>query len=381
MRFETRAIHVGQDPDPATGAVVVPIYATSNFVRASIEGPEEGYTYSRLANPTRAAAEKCLAALENAKYALLFASGMAAEVAVLGLLRPGDHVVCTRDVYGGTVSMWKKLAPARGISVSYANMLDLNAVADAIQPNTRMLWLESPTNPLTYVLDIRALAALGRQHNLITVIDNTFATPYLQNPLEMGVEVVVHSATKYLGGHSDLLGGALVFNRDDLYELLSVQQAVGGAVLSPFESWLLLRGMKTLAVRMRAHCENAQTIAHYLAEHPKVERVLYPGLPDHPQHALAKQQMRGFGGMIAVYLKTDRAGTNRFCTRLRLFTLASSLGGVESLVGFPATMSHESLTPEEQLERGITDNLVRLSVGIEHVDDLIQDLEQALAAV
>lgn len=359
----------------------MPIYATSNFVRPSIEKREEGYTYSRVANPTRTAAEKCLAALENAKYALLFASGMAAEVATLGLLRPGDHVVCTRDVYGGTVSMWKKLAPARGISVSYANMLDLNAVADAIQPNTRMLWLESPTNPLTYVLDIRALAALGRQHNLITVIDNTFATPYLQNPLEMGVDVVVHSATKYLGGHSDLIGGALVFNRDDLYEPLSIQQAVGGAVLSPFESWLLLRGMKTLAVRMRAHCENAHTIARYLAEHPKVERVLYPGLPDHPQHALAKQQMRGFGGMIAVYLKTDREGTNRFCTRLRLFTLAGSLGGVESLVGFPATMSHESLTPEEHAERGITDNLVRLSIGIEHVDDLIEDLEQALAAL
>jgi len=381
MRFETRAIRVGQEPDPTTGAVIVPIYATSNFVRPTIEHPEKGYTYSRIGNPTRAAAEQCLASLENAKYALLFASGMAAEVALLGLLRPGDHVVCTRDVYGGTVSMWKRLAPQRGISVSYANMLDLNAVADAIQPNTRMLWLESPTNPLTYVLDIRALTALGHEHDLIVVIDNTFATPYLQNPLEMGVDVVVHSATKYLGGHSDILGGALVFNRDDLYEPLSIQQAVGGAILSPFESWLLLRGMKTLAVRMRAHCENATKIARYLAEHPKVERVLYPGLPDHPQHALAKQQMRDFGGMIAVYLKTDRVGTNQFCTSLRLFNLAGSLGGVESLVGFPATMSHESLSPDEQAARGITDNLVRLSIGIEHVDDLIADLEQALATL
>lgn len=380
MRFETRAIRVGQEPDPATGAIITPIYATTNFLRRSIE-PHEGYSYSRVSNPTRAAAEQCLASLENGKYGLLFASGMAAEVALLGLLRPGDHVVCTRDVYGGTISMWKHLAPQRGISVSYADMLRPETVEAAIQPNTRMLWLESPTNPLTYVLDISALAALGRQHGLLTVIDNTFATPYLQNPLEMGVDIVVHSVTKYLGGHSDVLGGALVFNRDDLYEPLWDQQAIGGAVLSPFESWLLLRGMKTLAVRMRAHCENAMIIARYLEEHPKVERVLYPGLPSHPQHALAKQQMRGFGGMLAVYLKTDRAGVDRFCQRLRLFSLASSLGGVESLVGYPATMSHEGLTPEERAERGITDNLVRLSIGIEHVDDLIEDLEQALAAI
>jgi len=380
MHFETRAIRVGQEPDPATGAIITPIYATTNFQRESID-QQDGYTYSRVSNPTRAAAEQCLASLENGKYGLLFASGMAAEVALLGLLRPGDHVVCTRDVYGGTISMWKHLAPQRGISVSYADMRDLNAVEDAIQPNTRMLWLETPTNPLTYVLDIRALAEIGRRRGLLTVMDNTFATPYLQNPLDMGVDVVVHSVTKYLGGHSDILGGALVFNRDDLYEPLWDQQAIGGAVLSPFESWLLLRGMKTLAVRMRAHCENAMTIAQYLAEHPKVERVLYPGLPDHPQHALAKQQMRGFGGMIAVYLKTDRAGVDRFCRSLRLFNLASSLGGVESLVGYPATMSHEGLTPEERAERGITDNLVRLSVGIEHVEDLIEDLERGLAII
>lgn len=377
MHFETRAIRAGQEPDPATGAIIPPIYATTNFQRHAID-QADGYSYSRVLNPTRTAAEQCLAALENARHALLFASGMAAEVALLGLLRPGDHVVCTRDVYGGTISMWKHLAPQRGISVSYANMLHLDAVADAIQPNTRMLWLESPTNPLTYVLDIPALAALGRQHNLITVIDNTFATPYLQNPPEMGVDVVVHSVTKYLGGHSDVLGGALVFNRDDLHEPLWDQQAIGGAVLSPFESWLLLRGMKTLAVRMRAHCDNAMRVAQFLAAHPKVERVLYPGLPDHPQHALAKRQMRGFGGMIALYLKTDRAGVNRFCTNLRLFNLASSLGGVESLIGYPATMSHEGLSESERLERGITDNLVRLSVGIEHPDDLIADLERAL---
>lgn len=380
MHFETRAIREGQAPDPATGAIITPIYAATNFQRQSID-QRDGYAYSRVSNPTRAAAEQCLASLENGKYGLLFASGMAAEVALLGLLRPGDHVVCTRDVYGGTISMWKHLAPQRGISVSYADMRSLEAVENAIQPNTRMLWLESPTNPLTYVLDLPALAALGRERDLLTVVDNTFATPYLQNPLEMGVDVVVHSVTKYLGGHSDILGGALVFNRDDLWEPLWDQQAIGGAVLSPFESWLLLRGMKTLAVRMRAHCENAATIAHYLSQHPKVERVLYPGLPDHPQHALAKQLMRGFGGMIAVYLKTDRAGVDRFCRSLRLFNLASSLGGVESLVGYPATMSHEGLTEAERAERGITDNLVRLSVGIEHVEDLIADLEQGFTAV
>ncbi len=380
MHFETRAIRVGQEPDPATGAIITPIYATTNFQRNSIE-QQDGFSYSRVSNPTRAAAEQCLASLENGKYGLLFASGMAAEVALLGLLRPGDHVVCTRDVYGGTISMWKHLAPQRGIRVSYADMRCLDAVEEAIQPNTRMLWLESPTNPLTYVLDIRALAEIGRRRGLLTVIDNTFATPYLQNPLDMGIDVVVHSVTKYLGGHSDVLGGALAFNRDDLHEPLWDQQAIGGAVLSPFESWLLLRGMKTLAVRMRAHCENAMRIAHYLAQHPKVERVLYPGLPDHPQHALAKQQMRDFGGMIAVYLKTDRAGVDRFCQSLRLFNLASSLGGVESLIGYPATMSHEGLTPEERAERGLADNLVRLSVGIEHVEDLIADLEGALAVL
>ncbi|MFN7019564.1 MAG: trans-sulfuration enzyme family protein [Fimbriimonadales bacterium] len=380
MHFETRAIRVGQEPDPATGAIITPIYATTNFQRTSID-QQDGYSYSRVSNPTRAAAEQCLASLENGKYGLLFASGMAAEVALLGLLRSGDHVVCTRDVYGGTISMWKHLAPQRGISVSYADMRCLDAVEAAIQPNTRMLWLESPTNPLTYVLDIRALAEIGRRRGLLTVIDNTFATPYLQNPLDMGIDIVVHSVTKYLGGHSDILGGALVFNRDDLHEPLWDQQAIGGAVLSPFESWLLLRGLKTLAVRMRAHCANALRIAQYLAEHPKVERVLYPGLPDHPQHALAKQQMRDFGGMIAVYLKTDRAGVDRFCQSLRLFNLASSLGGVESLIGYPATMSHEGLTPDERAERGLADNLVRLSVGIEHVEDLIADLEGALAVL
>ncbi|CUU03598.1 cystathionine gamma-lyase [Armatimonadetes bacterium GBS] len=380
MRFETAAIHAGQPPDPTTGSVIVPIYATSNFVRTSID-QTDGYEYSRVSNPTRAAAETCLATLEGARYALLFGSGMAAETAILGLLKPGDHVVCTRDVYGGTVSLMNRIAPQRGIQVSYVNALDPQQVADAIQPNTRMLWLESPTNPLTYVLETPALVEIAKAHGLLTVFDNTFATPYLQNPLQWGVDIVVHSVTKYLGGHSDIIGGALVYNRDDLHDPLWDQQAVGGGILSPFESWLLLRGMKTLAVRMRAHCENAMAVARFLEEHPKVERVLYPGLPSHPHHERAKRLMRGFGGMVAVYLKTDRAGVNRFCTGMRYFRLASSLGGVESLVGYPATMSHSSLTPEERAAQGITDNLVRLSVGIEHIDDLIADLDSALAAL
>ncbi len=380
MRFETKAIHAGQPPDPATGSVIVPIYATSTFVRSHLD-QQGGYEYSRVSNPTRASAEACLASLENARYCLLFASGMAAETAILGLLRPGDHVVCTHDVYGGTVSLFSRIAPKRGISVRYVDAQDPEQVASAFQPSTRMLWLESPTNPLTYVLDVPTLVQIAKERGALTVFDNTFATPYLQNPLEWGVDVVIHSTTKYLGGHSDIIGGALVYNRDDLHPILEDEQGVGGGILSPFESWLLLRGMKTLAVRMRAHCENAMQIARFLQEHPKVERVLYPGLPSHPHHARAQQLMRGFGGMVAVYLKTDRAGMNRFCTSMRYFRFASSLGGVESLVGFPATMSHGSLSPELRQKAGITDNLVRLSVGIEHIDDLIADLEHGLAQI
>ncbi len=380
MQFETRAIRVGQDPDPATGAVIVPIYATTNFERPSVEHGE-GYEYSRVANPTRTAAEQCLASLENAKYCFLFASGMAAETAVLGVLRPGDHILCTRDVYGGTISLMKQFAPQRGIQVSYVDMRSPDCVREAILPHTRLMWLESPTNPLTYVHDIPTLVQIAKERGVLTVMDNTFASPYLQNPLDWGVDIVLHSVTKYLGGHSDVLGGAVVFNRDDLHEPLWDQQAIGGGVLSPFESWLLLRGMKTLALRMRQHCHNAQRIAEHLEQHPKVKRVLYPGLPSHPQHELAKRLMRGFGGMLAIYIEGGREEANRFCTSLRLFTLASSLGGVESLVGYPITMSHGSLSPDEQAERGLTENLIRLSVGIEHADDLIEDLEQALAQI
>ncbi len=380
MHFETRAIRVGQDPDPTTGSVIVPIYATTNFERPSVDS-QEGYEYSRVSNPTRHAAEQCLASLENGKYCLLFASGMAAETAVLGLLRPSDHLICTHDVYGGTLSLMKHIAPQRGIEVSYVDMRSPDCLRDAFRPNTRLVWFESPTNPLTYVHDIPTLAQIVHQQGALSVIDNTFATPYLQNPLDWGVDIVLHSVTKYLGGHSDVLGGALVFNRDDLYEPLWDQQAIGGGVLSPFESWLLLRGMKTLAVRMREHCKNAQAVAEYLETHPKVQRVLYPGLPSHPQHELAKRLMRGFGGMMAVYIDGGRKEANQFCKSLRLFTLASSLGGVESLVGYPITMSHGGLTPEEQAERGLTENLIRLSIGIEHVDDLIADLDQALAQI
>lgn len=377
MQFETAAIHSGQPPDPTTGSVIVPIYATSNFVRSHID-QSNGYEYSRVSNLTRTAGETCLAPLEKGRYALLFSSGTAAETAGLGLLRPGDHLICTRDVYGGTVLLMNQIASQRGIQVSYVDALGPQRVADAVRPNTRMLWLESPTNPLTYILDTPALAEAARTYSLLTVFNNAFATPYLQNPLEWGI--VVHSVTKYLGRHSDIIGGALVYSRNDLHDPLWNQQAIGGGILSPFESWLLLRGMKTLAVRMRAHCENAMAVAHFLETPPKVARVLYRGLPSHPHHKRAKHLMRAFGGMIAVYPKTDRAGVNRFATRMRYFRLASSLGGVESLVGYPATMWHgSSLTPAMRAELGICDNLIRLSVGIEHIDDLLTDLDGALA--
>lgn len=380
MHFETLAIRAGQQPDPTTGAVVVPIHMSATFVRQSID-QEDGYGYSRVSNPTRHAVETCLAALEGAKHALFFSSGMAAENAILGLLKPGDHIVCIRDLYGGTHTMLETIARQRGIETTYVDCSDLDAVQKAFQPPTRLLWLESPTNPLLQIVDLRALSMIGKGRGARVVVDNTFATPYLQNPLALGADLVLHSATKYLGGHSDLIAGALAFNEDELYEPLWDQQAVGGAVPSPFDCWLILRGMKTLAVRMREHERNAAAIAQFLEAHPKVEKVFYPGLPSHPQYELAKRQMRGFGGMIGVFIQGGREGAKRVCESTRIFSLASSLGGVESLIGYPPTMSHSSMGEEERLKRGLTDNFVRLSVGIEHVEDLIEDLSQALAKV
>lgn len=380
MRFETIAITEGQEPDPATGAVIVPIYATATFQLESFDHKGK-YEYSRVANPTRAAAEQCLAALEGAKYGFLFASGMAAENAVLGLLKSGEHIVCIRDVYGGTMGMMNKIAKPRQIGVTYADCSDLEAVETAFQPNTRILWLESPSNPLTYLVDLKELSALAKSKGAMVVVDNTFATPYFQNPLAMGADIVVHSATKYLGGHSDITAGAVLVNNDDLMDLIWDQQAVGGGILSPFESWLLLRGLKTLALRMKAHQENAMAVARFLSEHLKVERTLYPGLPDHPHHELAKRQMSGFGGMVCVFVKGGKEAAKRFCESTKVFRLANSLGGVESLIGYPPTMSHSAMSAEEQRACGVVENIIRLSVGIEHPDDLIEDLDQALSKV
>jgi cystathionine beta-lyase/cystathionine gamma-synthase len=380
MRFETIAIREGQEPDSATGAVIMPIYATATF---RIEGLDHKgkYEYSRVANPTRAAAEQCLAVLEGAKYGFLFASGMAAENAVIGLLKPGDHVVCIRDVYGGTMGMMNKIAKPRQITCTYVDCNNLEAVEAAFQPNTRILWLESPSNPLTYLVDLKALSALAKSKGAMIIVDNTFATPYFQNPLAMGADIVVHSATKYLGGHSDITAGALLLNNEDLMDPIWDQQAVGGGILSPFESWLLLRGLKTLALRMKAHQENAMAVARFLSEHPKVERVLYPGLPNHPHHELAKKQMSGFSGMACMFVRGGREGAKRFCESTKVFMLANSLGGVESLIGYPPTMSHSAMSPAEQIACGVVDSIIRLSIGIEHPDDLIEDLDQALSKV
>lgn len=378
LRFETRAIRAGQPPCPATGAIVPPIYAATNYQFESLDREGGGYEYSRVQNPTRKAAEECLASLEGANHAFLFASGMAAESAVFGLLSSGDHVVCIRDVYGGTISLLKMLQKHHGIETTYVDCAQISEVEAAFRPNTRLLWLESPTNPLTYVIDLRSLCALGKRHGAWVAVDNTFATPFLQNPLSWGADFVVHSATKYLGGHSDLTAGAVALNDAVLADAIWDQQAIAGGILSPFEAWLTLRGMKTLAIRMRAHQENAMAVARFLSEHPKIERVLYPGLPDHPQHTLANEQMRGFGGMVCAFVKGGREETKRFCEGTRLFLLASSLGGVESLIGYPLIMSHSGLTEEERRLRAIADNMVRLSVGIEHGDDLIEDLDQAL---
>lgn len=377
LRFETKAIRVGQDPDPATGAIVQPIHVSSTFKRKSIE-QTDGYGYSRVANPTRAAAEACLASLENGQFCFLFSSGMAASTAVLGLLSPGDHIVCVQDLYAGTHSLFNLFGKQRGIETTYAPCETIEDATAAFRPNTKLLWLESPTNPLNQVLDLAALAEVGHRHGALVAVDNTFASPYFQNPLDLGVDIVVHSATKYLGGHSDLIGGAVAFNRQDLFDPLWDQQAVGGAVPSAFDCFLLLRGMRTLSVRMREHERNGAAVAAFLREHPKVEATYYPGFSDSPNYELAKSQMRGFSGMVSVKVKGGYEATKRFAESTKIFQLGSSLGGVESLIGYPNSMSHSSMSDEEKAARGLTPNLVRLSVGLEHADDLIEDLDQAL---
>jgi cystathionine beta-lyase/cystathionine gamma-synthase len=380
MKFATRAIHVGQAADPSTGATIVPIFATSTYTQEGI-GRHKGFEYSRTGNPTRAALEACLASLEGAKHGLAFASGTAASAAVMNLLGAGDHVVCADDVYGGTYRLFELVLKRYGLSYSWIDMTDPTNVQKAIRPNTKMLWIETPTNPLLNLVDIAALAEIGRRHKLITVVDNTFASPYLQQPLELGADIVVHSTTKYLGGHSDVVGGAMMTNAEPHWQTVKYHQNAVGGVPGPFDCWLVLRGLKTLALRMQAHCANAMKIAQWLAEHPAVEKVIYPGLPSHRQHALAKRQMKGFGGMISFVLKGGEAAAKKVAGKTHLFALAESLGGVESLIGHPATMTHGSIPAAEREARGITGGLLRLSVGIEDADDLIADLDQAFGAI
>jgi cystathionine beta-lyase/cystathionine gamma-synthase len=372
--FATRAIHAGQDPETATGAVIVPIYQTSTFAQEAV-GVHKGYEYARSGNPTRTALETALAALDGGRHALAFASGLAAESTVLMMLSAGDHVIGGDDAYGGTYRLFTKVFARHGISFDFVDTRDPEEVAEAIRPETRLVWMETPTNPLLKLADIAKIAEFTRPRGVLTLVDNTFCSSYLQRPLEHGADIVLYSTTKYMGGHSDVVGGALVVNDSALYERLKFLQNAAGGVPGPFDSWLVLRGLKTLALRMRAHSENGMAIAQFLQQHPAVEHVIYPGLPSHPQHALAKRQMRDFGGMISLVLRGGEAAANRMVTRTKLFTLAESLGGVESLIEVPAAMTHASVAGSP-LE--VPAGLVRLSVGIEEAEDLIADLDAAL---
>ncbi len=383
MKFETRAIHAGEVPnckEGGSGDVVVPIHLASTFARLEVQQPTAGYEYSRSGNPTRDALETRLAALETAKYGLAFASGLATEsTIVLTLLKAGEHIVAFDDLYGGTRRLFNRVFAANyNVEITYVDARSVQAVEQAIQPNTRLFWLETPTNPLLKLCDIAALAALAKKHNILTVVDNTFMSPYFQQPLALGADIVVHSTTKYINGHSDSVGGALMLNDDDLFARLKYNQNAIGAILSPFDSYLVLRGTKTLAVRMRQHEANAMQMARFLTEHPKVKRVIYPGLASHPQHELARRQMSGFGGMISFELEGGLRESEAFLRKLQLFAVAESLGGVESLVDHPALMTHASVPADVREELGISDTLIRFSVGIEDAGDLIEDARQAL---
>jgi cystathionine gamma-lyase len=374
--FSTRAIHAGQPPDPTTGAVITPIYATTTYAQQS-PGQHKGYEYSRSGNPTRAALETCLASLEGGERGLAFASGLAATTAVLSTLRPGDEVAAAADLYGGTFRLLERVFTPWGLTARYTEDCSPAGFERILSPATKLVWIESPTNPLLQILDIAGIAELAHRRGARLAVDNTFASPYLQRPLELGADLVVHSTTKYLGGHSDVVGGAVVGSAELLGPIQFYQNAAG-AVPGPFDAWLTLRGMKTLALRMERHCANAVQLADWLAKHPRVERVYFPGLPSHPGHALAARQMRGFGGMISIRLLGGTEAALHFLSRLRLFTLGESLGGVESLVCHPATMTHASIPVAIRTARGIDDALLRLSVGIEDLGDLQADLEQAL---
>lgn len=379
--FGTRAIHAGTHPDPITGAVVTPISLATTFVQKS-PGEHTGYEYSRTGNPTRAAFEECIAKCENGKYALAFASGSATTVTVIHMLKAGDHVISVDDVYGGTNRYFDKVArPSMGLEFSMVDFTKAGTLEAAIKPNTKMVWLETPTNPTLKIVDIEAISAVAHKHGLIVVVDNTFASPFLQSPLDLGADIVVHSCTKYIGGHSDVVMGVLATNNDEYYTKLKFLQNSIGAVPAPFDCYMALRGMKTLHLRMREHSKNAAAVAMYLESHACVESVIYPGLTSHPQHELAKKQMRGFGGMITFFIKGGMEEARTFLENLSLFALAESLGAVESLAESPVIMTHASVPPEQRKLLGISDSLIRLSVGCEDIEDIMADLNKAFAAV
>lgn len=379
MKFATKAIHAGQEPDPTTGAVMTPIYQTSTFWQES-PGKHQGYAYARGKNPTRTALQGCIAALENGKHALCFSSGMGAIDAVVKLLKPGDEVITGNDLYGGTYRMFTKIFANYGIKFHFIDLNNAQNILASINSNTKLIWIETPTNPTMQIVDIEACAKIADTHNLILGVDNTFASPYLQNPLDLGAHIVMHSATKYMGGHSDVIMGALVVNDDNLHEQLAFINNSCGATPGPQDCFLVLRGLKTLHLRMKAHCENGRVIAHFLANHPKIEKVYWPGFETHPNHEIAKKQMRDFGGMISIVLKNaSLEDTFKIASGFKVFTLAESLGGVESLINHPATMTHASIPKAEREAAGVVDSLLRLSVGVEDIDDLIEDLKIALS--
>ena len=378
--FETRAIHAGQEPDPTTGAIMTPIYLTSTYVQSS-PGVHSGYEYSRTHNPTRKAYEACLANLEGGKHGFAFASGCAASTTIFHLLKAGDHVVAGDDMYGGSFRLMDKVIRHNGIEFSFVDLTNPENLTRAMKPNTKMLWLETPTNPTLKLVDIRKLAAIASAKGVISVVDNTFMSPYFQRPLELGATIVVHSTTKYINGHSDIVGGAIVTSDDEIATRLAFLSNSMGGIQGSFDSFLAMRSLKTLAIRMKAHEEGAIAMANHLAKHSKVDRVIYPGLTSHAQHALAKEQMSGFGGMITFYVKGGLSGARKLLENVKIFALAESLGGVESLIEHPAIMTHASVPPDVRKSLGIDDSLVRLSVGIESVDDLLRDIDQALAKV
>ena len=379
MGFATDCIHAGQEPEPQTGAVTIPIYQTSTYVQPEL-GRHKGYEYARTKNPTRSALEANLAALERGKYGHCFASGMSATDTVFRLLKSGDHVVAGENMYGGSYRLFSRVLERFGLEFTYVDTANVDNVRDALKPNTKLVFLETPTNPMMTVTDLAACAEVAHEHGALVVVDNTFCSPWLQKPIELGADIVVHSTTKFLNGHSDSVGGVVVSNRDDLGEQIGFLQNAVGAILSPFDSWLVLRGVKTLAVRMKRHEENGMAMASYLANHGKVKKIYYPGLPDHPQHELAKRQMNGFGSMISFELGS-KENAKKFLDRVRLCSLAESLGGVETLISHPETMTHASVPLETRTRLGITPGLVRISVGIEDIEDLIADLENAFDGI